>query len=151
MFTKHSLREIPAGKMIKYRHTISKHIIHLLSITNSFFHIWIPKTLHIHLAFSWTPASCSWRQHCPTRAAQTAQEQLFGGAKGEFGLHFIMFIKDKHSRHTGIIILLKRGWWTRFYSCFYCRRVGGWDPVDFPLIDISHFFYHMTGFRYHST
>lgn len=66
--------------------------------TNSFFHTGMPKPSHIDLAFKLAPAFCSQRQCGPSHAAQTAQEQLFGGERGNSVS--TMFIKDKNYQHT---------------------------------------------------
>lgn len=75
--------------------------------TNRFFRLWTPQTRHSYLALTLAPASRSQRQHhthC-TRAAAC-------WGKGGIPVSKSLFIKDKNSQHTWIIILLKQGWLT---------------------------------------
>lgn len=149
MFTKHRLWEIPAGKTMKYTHTISKHTIRLLQ--QSLFHIWIPKLCTFTLHSIWHQPFAPKASVAPRMQHRLHESSCYMGQTGNSvsispGLWSINI-----SGHTWILILLKQGWWTCFYGCFCCRRAGGRDPLDFPLTDIGDFFYHRTGIRYHPT
>lgn len=149
MFTKHRLWEIPAGKTMKYTHTISKHTIRLLQ--QSFFHIWIPKLCTFTLHSIWHQPFAPKASVAPRVQHRLHESSCYMGQTGNSVSISPSLWSIKISGHTWILILLKQGWWTHFCSCFCCRRAGGRDPLDFPLTDIGDFFYHRTGIRYHPT
>lgn len=144
MFTKHSLREIPAGEMIKYRHTISKSITDLLSQI-------VSSTSEFQRHCTFTSRSVGHQPLAPEESTappvqhRQHKSSCLGGQRGN-----LVSISPCLSRINipGILELADGPVSTA--ACTAEEREDGTQLVSHLLTSVI-FFYHMTGFRYHST
>lgn len=146
MFAKHRLREVPAGKMMKYIRNISKHTIHPL-----------PLFLPSLNAKTTVPLPC-------IQFGTSAKES--GGPPMQHRPHKSSCLVGERGNSVSISPCLSRIKIPGTPELSSCRRKADW-PISTassateeqedgtqlvsPLTNIGHFLYCMTGSRYHST